>query len=67
MEKAIRFLIYSLAVSVLALSFSIQKSKTLEIVLAVAITAGFIFSYFAITKICSGKDKKQDGNKDEGF
>ena len=67
MEKAIKFLIYSLAIAVLALSFSIQKSKTLEIVLAIAIIAGFIFSYLAIVKICSSKDKKQNGNKNEDF
>ncbi|WP_297456180.1 hypothetical protein [Persephonella sp.] len=62
MEKAIKFLIYSLAISILVLSLSIEKNRTLEIALGIAITAGFIFSYLAIAKICSSKNKKQNGN-----
>ena len=65
MERAVKFLIYSLSVSVLALSFSIEKSKTMEIVLGITISIGFVFSYFAIQKLCSGKNKKQNSNHNE--
>ncbi|RUM47904.1 MAG: hypothetical protein DSY47_06330 [Hydrogenothermus sp.] len=67
MDKAVKFLIYSLAVSVLALSLSIEKNRTLEIVLGIAITAGFIFSYLAIVKICSRKNKKQNTYDNKEF
>ena len=62
MEKAIKFLIYSLAISILVLSLSIEKNRTLEIALGIAITAGFIFSYLAIVKIYSSKNEKQNSN-----
>jgi len=65
MENAVKFLIYSLAIAVLALAISIDKTETMQIVLGIALVVGFTFSYFAIKKICLREDKKQNSRNSE--